>query len=92
MIKIEIDNTDVDIFSGNSKRDGKPFSIRKQRAWAHLSGDKYPSGIEIVLEEGQAPYQPGAYMLAPESVFVGRFGRLEIGRIKLNPLSKSHAA
>jgi len=91
MIKIEIDTTDVETFEFSTKT-GKPFSIRKQRAWAHLHGAKYPTEIEVLLTATQSPYPVGQYVLSPASIYVGRYRSLRIGRLKLQPLSKTQGA
>lgn len=75
-MKIEIDSTTVDEFAGTSKN-GKPFRIRKQTAYAHISG-KYPDKIEINLRDDQQAYPAGQYQLASESFFVGRYGDLQV--------------
>ena len=92
MIKIEVIDTNVQVQSGTSNRNGRPYTIRKQEAWAHLFGQRYPTKIEISLEDGQLPYQPGQYQLSAESLYVGKFARLEVGRVKLVPLVQKTAA
>ena len=77
-MKIEIQNAHVDEFSGTSNRTGRPFTIRKQEAWAHLPGEPYPRAISIPLGREQSPYAPGTYALDPKSFFVDKFGSLSL--------------
>jgi hypothetical protein len=89
MIKIEIAGTGFDERSGT--KNGKPWVIREQEAYAHVLDDKgkpmkYPVLCTVPLERDQAPYQPGFYTLDPRSVLVGDFKRLGLGRVKLLPL------
>jgi hypothetical protein len=81
-IRIEVKKVDVQDVSGNAKRTGKPYAFKKQTAWAHLydrkgTPDDYPTRIEVTLDDGQAPYPPGVYTLAPSSFYSGSFGALE---------------
>lgn len=92
MVKIEIDSTEIDVFSGTSNRTGKPFSMRKQAAWVHLPGDRYPTRIEMTLDDDSQAYPKGEYKLGPRSLFVDRFGRLSLGRLELVTLKLAAAA
>lgn len=87
-MRIEIQSTELFVKSGNAKATGKPYSIRKQDAWAHIDGQPYPVRIGFNLEEGSAPYQPGFYMLNEQSFYVDKFGNLSIGRLLLTPIQK----
>jgi hypothetical protein len=83
MIKIEIKSSEVSSRSGNSK--GRDWHIRSQEAWAHLlerngSPSPYPQKIQLNLEDDQAPYPVGQYALSDSSLYVGDFGRLQLGR------------
>jgi hypothetical protein len=59
--KIEIESTDIETFSGESKGSGKPFTLIKQPAYIFLNGSKYPEKIELLLEEKQPPFNIGVY-------------------------------
>ena len=90
MLKIEIKHAVATEISGVSKA-GKPYSIRKQPAWAytydqHGRLQEYPERIEINLADGQEPYPVGFYQLAPSSFFVGDFHQLVVGRPVLDKL------
>lgn len=82
---IEIrDGDTVRIQSGTSKRTGKAYSIRKQEAWYHDKKAPYPSRIEVNLEDGQPAYVAGLYIVDfDHSVYVDRFGSLQLGRLIL---------
>lgn len=62
--------------------------LRFQTAWAHTftrdgQAHRYPERIELFLPDGEPPYSPGKYTIAPTSFYVGRYGRLEfIPRLK----------
>lgn len=86
-IRIEIESVEVKTKSGTSKA-GKPFSMREQTGHAFLLDEhgnprKYPQEIKFILEGEQAPYPVGQYTLGLSSLYVGRFGNLEVGNLKL---------
>lgn len=80
MIKIEVKSTETTTKSGTSGKTGKPYSIREQVAcYAFLTDRKrqpnaYPTRINVTLEDGQPPYEPGVYTIAEESLYADRFG------------------
>lgn len=80
IIKSEVVNTN----SGTS-RNGKSYSIREQNAALDNGGD-FPHPFRIQLEDKQPAYAPGEYQLDPQSIYVGDFQRLSIGRVKLLPV------
>lgn len=84
-MKIEVQTSHVDEFSGVSNRTGKPFTIRKQEAWAHLPGEPYPRAIAIPLGRDQEPYAPGTYALDPRSFYVDKFGSLSLRPALVDP-------
>ena len=75
-VVIEIASTQVQTRSGTSGK-GKPYTINEQTAYMHI-GQPYPVQIRINLENGQSPYQPGNYDLAPTSFFADRFGGIAV--------------
>lgn len=94
MIRIEIKDQTVSTRNGNTR--GRDWTIRSQDAWAHTHSrngnlNPYPEKISINLEDGQAPYAPGHYTLAPQSLYVGDFGRLSLGRPVLSPVQAKAA-
>ena len=91
MLKIEIKSPLITEISGTSKA-GKPYHMRKQAAWAHTfdtqgNPNPYPERIELTLNDQQDGFPPGVYTLSDKSFFVGDFGRLEVGRLILEPVA-----
>jgi hypothetical protein len=87
-IRIEVKSANVHENSGTAKATGKPYTIRKQTAWAHVvdqDGKQYdfPARIEIQLDSDQTPYAVGNYTIAPSSFFVGEFDKLAMRRLNL---------
>jgi len=90
MIKIEVASTTFNEKHGTSGK-GKPYSIKEQDAYAHVLGEdgkaaKYPVACKLPLEPDQVPYPLGFYTIDPRAVFVGDFGRLGLGRVRLTPI------
>lgn len=88
MIRIEVTNREVHTRHIKSNRTGREFTFHEQEAFAFVhdrNGDasKYPGRITLTLGDDQEPYEPGMYMLAPQSLYVDRFGKLTIGRVQL---------
>lgn len=89
MIKIEINDLAVETKNGISSKTGKPFSIREQTGWGFFYDQQgkphpHPMRVRLTLDDQQAPYPVGIYMLAPESLYPDRFGQITI-RAKLKP-------
>ncbi len=87
-LRVEIQSTDVDEFSGTSKA-GRPFHIRKQQAYLFRLGEKYPDRFQLRLEDHQQPFEPGHYTVDLSSVRISRYGDLEFGTVKLIPVSQN---
>lgn len=86
MIKIEVKSAEVRTKSGTSARTGKPYSIPEQEAYAFTADrdgkpNPYPVKVALTLQDNQPPYSPGFYTLAPQSLYVNRFGQLEISPV-----------
>lgn len=95
-IKVEISDETVQVKQGTSVRTGKPYSIREQEGWGYfLASDgrphPHPMRIRLTLEDEQAPYPRGNYVLAPESFYPDRFGQISC-RAKLRPVAAAPAA
>lgn len=82
-VAIEVKSSDIAQKTVRGK-DGKDYVIREQEGWVDL-GKAYPQQIRISLEQGKEAYAPGRYALAPESLYVDRFGQLKLGRPRLVP-------
>lgn len=97
MIKIEIKSTVVQprtITPKTGPRQGQQMTFHEQDAYAFTVDDQgnprpYPQRItlNIDVDKGAAPYAPGFYMVDPSSFFVDRFNSLQLGRIKLKPIT-----
>lgn len=96
MIKIEVKSSDITTKSGVAAKTGKPYTIREQEAWAFLYSaggpQPYPSRIVLNLEDDQTAYAAGAYTIDPSSIYVGDFGSLRLGRLRLKSLATSARA
>lgn len=94
MLKIEIREA---LFSERQQdyvKDGqkKTATFKDQIGWAFVtlpSGNPapYPEKVSIGLDKDQGPFPVGFYTLALESLYVGRFDKLQVGKIKLKPLT-----
>lgn len=85
-VRLEVDNTHV--VERTMTYQGKPLVFREQEAYAFLlAGDgsaaRYPTLIKVGLEVGQQPYAKGLYLLSGTSLFVDKYGKLAIGRLRL---------
>ena len=95
-IQIEIKSIEVKIKSGISAKNGRPYSIAEQEAWAYtydMEGrpHPYPQRIKLTLKGDQPqPYPLGMYGISPTSFFVDRFNGLEVGLI-LQPIKSASA-
>jgi len=67
-------------------KDGREYLIREQTAWADI-GKPYPQEVRISLEKGQEPYPVGQYVMDPACLYVDRYGKLTLGRLKLSPVN-----
>ncbi len=92
-MKIEIVSNDIREQSGTSQKTGKAYHIRKQQAFAHLDGVKYPIAFTLNVPNDRQPYAPGMYQIDEKSFFVDRFGALglsqELALIPFNSLAKA---
>lgn len=85
---IEIEKPEVAVKSGTSARTGKPYSIREQKGYVQIPGQKYPQPIRFALDDDAQPYQAGRYNIDPSSFYVGRFEDLNL-RLRLCPVVAS---
>jgi hypothetical protein len=63
-------------------KDGREYLIREQMGWADI-GKPYPMEIRIPLAPVSEPYSAGKYLIDPSCLYVDRFGKLSLGRLKL---------
>lgn len=86
-MKIEIVSADVREQSGVSQKTGKNYHIRKQQAFAHLDGQRYPVSFVLNVSHDCQPYAAGFYSIDDTSFYVDRFGRLGLPQeLKLVPV------
>lgn len=99
-IKAIVHSAEVRHQQGNAKASGKPYSLYFQTAYIHTmdrqgNPNPYPEKFEVILEKDAVGnpivHQPGEYLLHPSSVYVGRFGSLEISP-RLAPVKQAKPA
>lgn len=81
-IEVEVQSNIVEERGGTIRkgdRVGERWSMRQQEAWLH-NGRVYPERFVIALADTQAPYPPGRYELAPSSIEVGEYSKLQFAR------------
>lgn len=77
-MKLEIDNMEVDKIKYNDKNTGEEKFIRKQSAYWHKKGTRYPVKISIGLGDLEA-LPTGVYNVDSEAILgVNRFESLEV--------------
>lgn len=89
MLRVQVESAVVTEKSGTSAKSGKPYRIREQEVYVYLVDaagveKRFPAAMKVGLDDA-VPYQPGEYLLRPDCLYVGDFGRLMVGRITLIP-------
>jgi hypothetical protein len=84
MLKIEIKDIGVE------QRTAKGYTFRTQNGWTQLNGETRK--VPISLEEGQAAYEVGVYVLGDGSFYFGDYGRLMLGHLDLQKVAVSAAS
>jgi hypothetical protein len=84
MLKFIIDKAPV------AAKSAKGNDYKKQEAYVQLyaedgTPEKFPRRTELLFRASESGYAPGEYTLAPQSLRVGQYDRLELGRIALLP-------
>lgn len=88
MLNVTVETTAINVKNGTSAKTGKPYSIREQEAWVQTYGKDgkphpHPQRFKLTLDDDQpGPYECGAYILDPASIYIDRFGQIAI-RAKL---------
>jgi hypothetical protein len=90
-IKVEVSDESVHVKQGISGRTQKQYMIREQEAWGFFFAadgrpHPHPMRIRLSLDDDQAAYPKGAYVLAPESFYPDRWGQVSC-RAKLRPVA-----
>ncbi|RUS67988.1 hypothetical protein CUZ56_00484 [Saezia sanguinis] len=97
MLNVKVLSDAVIKHDGISARTNKPYSFRKQEAYISTFDPKtgklrpYPQRIEITLGDEQTPYTVGDYQLSPLSLYIDKFGRLNVSP-RLEPIRTSNPA
>ncbi|WP_193076136.1 single-stranded DNA-binding protein [Pseudomonas sp. FME51] len=73
----EIHSTFVNERTGKSARTGNDYKLREQEAWVQIGDAPYPQKTKVMLDEGQAAYAPGKYMLHERSFSIGKYDSLQ---------------
>jgi hypothetical protein len=84
-IQIQIEVKDAKVERKRiTRKDGSQLEIGEQRAYVHV-GKPYPTEIVIPVDiaAGQMPYDAGRYQMDPSCLYVDRYGKLSLGRLKL---------
>ena len=85
-MKIEIVSAEIREQSGVSQKTGKNYHIRKQQAFAHLDGQKYPVAFTLNVPNDRHPYSPGFYTIDETTFYIDKFGGLAVSQeMKLVP-------
>jgi|GEM_PF-1076084 len=94
MSKVYVEVLDLKVESRNGQNDRGSWSIHEQKAFLH-TGEQYPAPITLTLPKDRAgsPWPEGKYELdLAESLYVGKYGKLQLGQLYLKPLPAAGAA
>lgn len=79
-MKVVVESTQVEVKSGVSQKNGKPYEIREQRAL--IVSDRLRGEVKLLLEKDQAPYAVGDYVFDLErSIYIGSFQSLRFAPV-----------
>jgi hypothetical protein len=88
-MQIQVENKNVKVRSGKSKRTGNDYTLREQEVVVHGVG-RFPVITTLTLPDGVEGYEPGIYEVTTP-FNVGRYG-LEVSRdLGLVPAAKPAA-
>lgn len=85
MLTIEVKDGNIQSRNITSKKTGEEVTFYDLEAWAHLSENGYPERVKLAMGAGGS-ITPGLYTIKPSSFYVGKYNKLEIGRVELEPL------
>lgn len=91
-VKIEILDTNVVTRSGKNERGD--WTMHEQKGFMHVPGQQYPHQITLSLPKDRAgtPWPVGMYVLdLAASLYVGSYGKLQLGTLFLAPVPASDA-
>lgn len=82
----------------NGPNAGKSTVFHEQEAYIYLidaDGNPRPypmlTVLNIDIDKGQQPYQPGVYVVDPRSFYLDRFRQLSVGKLSLRPVAPAVA-
>lgn len=96
MIRFQVKNAQPLTRNWIDKTTGEKRSMRIQQLLVYLPDsfgktDDYDK-IEVILRDEQNPYDVGFFQLSPQSIYLDRNGRLQVGLNNLIPLQQKGAA
>ncbi|HEL4218602.1 TPA: DNA-binding protein [Stenotrophomonas maltophilia] len=75
------------------RKDGSTMVFREQSAAIMKDGEDFPHPFRLGLDDSQAPYPPGDYVVDASSFNVGQYGDLIVGRrLMLVPVAPAATA
>lgn len=75
------------------RKDGTTLVFREQSAAIMKDGEDFAHPFRLGLDDAQAPYPPGDYVVDASSFNVGQYGDLIVGRrLALVPISSAATA
>ncbi|MBA0420031.1 DNA-binding protein [Stenotrophomonas maltophilia] len=75
------------------RKDGSTMVFREQSAAIMKDGEDFPHPFRLGLDDTQAPYPPGDYVVDASSFNVGQYGDLIVGRrLMLVPVAPAATA
>lgn len=86
-----VDVMSTKVYSKSFEKDGRKFQFREQEVYMHLvapdgTPDPVPTKVSLSLEGDAEPYAVGVYEFSLRSLVVGGFNRLQVGRVRLDPV------
>jgi hypothetical protein len=89
VIKVLVKDPAVTERSGTKA--GRNWHMRTQQAWAQLPSKPYPTEITITLNDSQAAFPVGDYVLDASSAWVTKYGDLRLDLAKMRPVQPAAA-
>lgn len=93
---IEVLSTMTATKSGKAQKTGNDYSITAQRGYFQtvdpITGEVGRTAIDVPLNDALSPYPVGRYTIDASSYRVSQYGKLELTRMKLDPVRVDVAA
>ncbi len=83
--KVHIEKAELSTdLQGVSKKNGKPYHIRKQLGYIDVQDSKYPVRVELPVADNALPYPAGVYLWPIDgALYISRSGDVAIARPQL---------